>query len=63
VKKIGFLQGASIGVYATNIFCLTEFPQYDPEVGMLRGSDIYKGIEAMTFPMTRTYGVNVKFSF
>jgi TonB-linked SusC/RagA family outer membrane protein len=63
VKKIGFLQGASIGVYATNIFCLTEFPQYDPEVGMLNGSNIYKGIEAMSFPMTRTYGVNVKLSF
>jgi outer membrane receptor protein involved in Fe transport len=63
VKKIGFLQGAGIGVYVTNIFCLTEFPQYDPEVGMLRGSDIYRGIEAMTFPMTRTYGVNLKLSF
>jgi hypothetical protein len=63
VKKIRFLQGASIGVYATNIFCITEFPQYDPEVGALSGSDIYRGIETMTFPMTRTYGVNVKLSF
>ncbi|MDR2361164.1 MAG: SusC/RagA family TonB-linked outer membrane protein [Prevotellaceae bacterium] len=62
-QKIGFLQGASIGVYATNIFCLTEFPQYDPEVGMLHGNDIFKGIETMSFPMTRTYGVNLKLSF
>jgi TonB-linked SusC/RagA family outer membrane protein len=63
MKKVKFLQGASIGVYATNIFCLTEFPQYDPEVGMLSGTNIYRGIETMSFPMTRTYGVNVKLSF
>ncbi len=61
--KTGFLQGANLGVYATNLFCLTSFPQYDPETGMLNGSNIYKGIEAMAYPMTRTYGVNIKLSF
>jgi TonB-linked SusC/RagA family outer membrane protein len=63
-EKTGFLQGASIGVFATNLFCITEFPQYDPEAGMMSGSnDVYRGIEAMTFPMTRTYGLNIKLSF
>ncbi|WP_321334444.1 SusC/RagA family TonB-linked outer membrane protein [uncultured Bacteroides sp.] len=61
--RTGFLQGASIGAYATNIFCLTSFPQYDPETGMLNGSNIYKGIETMAYPMTRTYGMNIKLSF
>ncbi|MDR2147340.1 MAG: SusC/RagA family TonB-linked outer membrane protein [Tannerella sp.] len=61
--KTGFLHNANIGVYATNIFCWTDFPQYDPEAGMISGNQIYKGIEAMAFPMTRTYGVNLKFSF
>ena len=61
--KTGFLSSAQIGAYATNIFCLTNFPQYDPETGMLNGSNIYKGIEAMAFPMTRTFGCNVKLSF
>ncbi len=61
--KTGFLKGANLGVYATNLFCITDFPQYDPETGMLDGSNIHKGIEAMTFPMTRTFGVNVKLSF
>ncbi len=63
LKKTKVLQKANIGVYATNVFCITDFPQYDPEVGMLNGSDIYKGIEAMSFPMTRTYGVNLKLAF
>ncbi len=61
--KTGFLQGVSLGMYATNLFCITEFPQYDPEVGMLNGSNIMQGIETMAMPMTRTYGFNVKLSF
>lgn len=63
LKKTGFLNGASLGVFATNVFTITEFPQYDPETGMLNGSNIYKGIETMSFPMTRSYGFNVKLSF
>lgn len=62
-RKTGFLLGASAGIFATNVFCITDFPQYDPETGMLNGSQIYKGIEAMSFPMTRSYGVNIKLSF
>ncbi len=62
-RHVGFLQSASLGVYATNLFTWTNFPQYDPETGMLSGSDIYKGIETMAYPMTRSYGVNVKLSF
>jgi hypothetical protein len=63
LRKTGFLQKAGVGVFATNLFCLTDFPQYDPETGMLNGNQIYKGIEVMAFPMTRSYGVNVNLSF
>lgn len=57
------LSRASIGFYATNIFCLTDFPQYDPETAMVSGADIHSGIETMSFPMTRTFGTNIKLSF
>ncbi len=63
IRKTGFLQGARLGIFATNVFCLTEFPQYDPETGMLDGANIHSGIEAMSFPMTRSYGVNVQLNF
>lgn len=63
LNKIGLFQKVSFGAYATNLFSITDFPQYDPDTGMLNGANIYKGIEAMTFPMTRTYGVNVQLSF
>ncbi|MDR2652468.1 MAG: SusC/RagA family TonB-linked outer membrane protein [Prevotellaceae bacterium] len=62
-EKLKILQNASIGIFATNIFCITDFPQYDPETGVVNGTNIIRGIEPMTFPMTRTYGVNVKLQF
>lgn len=57
------LQAAQFGFYATNLFCITSFPQYDPEMGMVNGGDIHSGIEAMAYPMTRSYGINVKLTF
>ncbi|PQB03294.1 SusC/RagA family TonB-linked outer membrane protein [Polaribacter filamentus] len=63
VRKINVLQDASFGVFATNVFVITEFPQYDPDTGVLSGSNIYKGIETMSFPMTRSLGFNVKLTF
>ena len=62
-KKSKFLRSASVGAYATNVFCITDFPQYDPETGSLSGTNIYNAIENMAFPMTRTYGVNIKLAF
>lgn len=64
VKKTKFLQSASIGFFATNIFCITSWPQYDPEAASVaNGSDIVGGIETGTMPMTRTYGFNLKLQF
>ena len=64
VAKTKFLQGASIGFFATNVFCITDWPQYDPEAaGLVNGTNIYPGIETGTFPMTRTYGFNLKLQF
>lgn len=61
--KTKVLQAAGLGFFATNLFCLTSFPQYDPDTGMVDGSNIHRGIEAMAYPMTRSYGFNVKLSF
>lgn len=61
--KIGWLSGISVGLYATNIFCITDFPLYDPEVSTMTGNSISRGIEACAYPMTRSYGVNLKLAF
>lgn len=63
VSKIKGIQGVSVGVFATNIFCITHFPQYDPEIATMNGSLITKGFETLAYPMTRTYGANIKLQF
>ena len=64
MRKTGFLRSASLGVFATNLFCITDWPQFDPEAaGLVNGTNIYPGIETVTFPMTRTYGINIKLQF
>lgn len=62
-QKSGFLQGGSIALFATNLFCISNWPQFDPEAGMMTGTNVFNGIEAGTYPMTRTYGLNIKLSF
>jgi hypothetical protein len=63
LRALPAVRELSLGIYATNLFCLTDFPQYDPEAGMVNDGSIHAGIEAMTYPMTRSYGFNVKLSF
>ncbi len=64
LAKTKVIQGLSVGVFATNVFCITDWPQYDPEAaGLVNGTSIYPGVETGTFPMTRTYGFNVKIQF
>lgn len=57
------LQGLTIAVYGRNLAMWTEWPIFNPEVASLNGSDIMVGLEAGAFPMTRSYGVNVKLKF
>ncbi|MCD8185859.1 MAG: TonB-dependent receptor [Rikenellaceae bacterium] len=63
LQKTGFLQGASLGVYATNVFCITKYPMFDPETGNLQGTNIHRGVETGALPMTRSFGVNINLSF
>jgi len=64
VQSVRVLQGASVAAFGTNIFCITPWPQYDPEESSaINGTNIFGGIESGVFPMTRTFGFNVKLQF
>ena len=63
MARTGFLQGASVAVFGTNLFCWSDWPFYDPEVGTLNGGSITRGFETASYPMTRTYGFNIKLDF
>ena len=63
MAKQKVLQGVSLAGYATNVFCLTNYPFYDPEAGTMNGSSMLRGAEAGSYPMTRSYGFNLKLRF
>lgn len=63
MKATKFLQGASVSFYATNLFCLTKYPFFDPEVTGLNDASSKRGIESGSFPMSRSYGFNIKLRF
>lgn len=61
--KTKIFQSASVSFFATNLFCITNFPQYDPEVASLSGSSLYRGVETGAYPMVRSYGFSLKLGF
>lgn len=63
IQKIGWLRSLSVGVFVTNVFCVTDFPQYDPEAATFNSASISRGIETGAYPMTRTYGFTLKLGF
>lgn len=63
IQKIGWLRSFSVGVFVTNVFCVTDFPQYDPEAATFNSASISRGIETGAYPMTRTYGLTLKLGF
>ncbi|MCF0175309.1 MAG: SusC/RagA family TonB-linked outer membrane protein [Bacteroidales bacterium] len=63
IEKQKVLQGASLAFFATNLFCITNYPLFDPEAGTLVGSNVKRGLESGSFPMNRSYGFNLKLQF
>ncbi len=59
------LKISSLKIYATgeNIFTITEYSGFDPEVNAFGGSNTVRGIDFGTYPQTRNiiFGLNVQF--
>jgi len=52
-----------IGLIARNLFTWTENPHFDPELNAMQGTSLVYGVEDMSYPGTRTFGMNVQFKF
>lgn len=61
--KTKVFQNVSLSFFVTNVFCITNFPQFDSEVASLSGSSLYRGVETGAYPMTRSYGFSLKLGF
>lgn len=58
-----FVKNIRVGVYARNLFVLTDWPGYDPEVSTtimdnLGNRKVVLGYESNQYPSTRTFGLN-----
>ena len=54
---------ASVALYGRNLFILSKFPAFDPEVAALNGSSILPGIEMGQLPSSRSFGFNINVEF
>ena len=52
-----------IGIILNNVFLFTENPNVDPELNALQGRKYAYGVEDMSLPSSRSYGVNLNIKF
>ncbi len=57
--KIGFAE-AKLAFIANNLFVLTENPNFDPELSAMQGRNFAYGVEDMSLPSSRSYGLSLK---
>jgi len=62
MKKIGF---NNISVYATvkNLFCITNYSGYDPEVNSFAFDGLRPGVDMSSYPTPRQYILGMNFNF
>ncbi|MEL7120268.1 MAG: SusC/RagA family TonB-linked outer membrane protein, partial [Bacteroidota bacterium] len=61
--KGAFLNSVDFYLSGQNLFTVTDYSGYDPEVNSLNGNSLNQGIDLSAYPSTRSYtfGLNVKF--
>ncbi len=62
MKKIGFA-GASFSFSAKNVFCITDYRGYDPEVNSFAFDGLRMGIDMSSYPNPRSYVLGVNLTF
>nr|WP_245402657.1 TonB-dependent receptor [Pontibacter sp. E15-1] len=68
MTKLKYLKGARVGISAQNIYTLTDYTGYDPEVGSHVGglenpNQAAIGVDYGRYPLTPVYSVNVGIDF
>ncbi|MFY0651781.1 MAG: TonB-dependent receptor [Cyclobacteriaceae bacterium] len=57
------LRNARVYVTATNLFTITNYSGFDPEVNVFGGNNIGQGVDFGSYPRNRTYTLGVKLGF
>ena len=59
----GFLHGMNLGLSAHNLFVVTKYTGWDPEVSSFGASSKRIGIDNGSYPNSRSFSFDVKFQF
>jgi hypothetical protein len=62
IKRIGFTK-ARVYASGTNLFTMTNYTGYDPEVAQFPDSDATIGIDQSSYPPARTFTFGIDFTF
>lgn len=61
-----FLRGLgslSISLIGRNLYAWSEIPHFDPEQFAIQGQNLVSGVEDMTYPSARSFGINLGIEF
>ncbi len=61
-QRIGF-QKIEIGFIGSNLLLFTENPHFDPELSAMQGRNYTYGVEDMSYPSARSFGISLKTQF
>lgn len=61
-KSLGF-QSIKLGLVGNNLLLFTENPHFDPELNAFQERNIVSGVEDVSYPSTRSFGVSLKTEF
>ncbi len=61
-KSLGF-QSIKLGLVGNNLLLFTENPHFDPELNAFQERNIVSGVEDVSYPSTRSFGVSVRTQF
>lgn len=61
-QRIGF-QKIEIGLVGSNLLLFTENPHFDPELSAMQGRNFTYGVEDMSYPSSRSFGISLKTQF
>jgi len=62
VSKTKYLSGLSLSLTGRNLALRTDYPNFDPETSV-GGAGNFQGLEYVSLPQTRSYGVGLRATF
>ena len=57
------LQGLTVSLIGRNLYAWSEIPHFDPEQFAVQGQGIVFGVEDMTYPSARSFGLSLNLDF